>query len=82
MPIVMGVSFTFVTVLCGIAVNYGYPAAVGAVIVDGLLEGVLGLFAKYWLIHHTHCLCSRSYVHRLFVAIGWSAIVWRRFRRS
>ena len=23
MPIVMGVSFTFVTVLCGIAVNYG-----------------------------------------------------------
>lgn len=48
MPIVMGVSFTFVTVLCGIAVNYGYPAAVGAVIVGGLLEGVLGLFAKYW----------------------------------
>ena len=46
MPIVMGVSFTFVTVLCGIAVNYGYPAAVGAVIVGGLLEGVLGLFAK------------------------------------
>lgn len=82
MPIVIGVSFTFVTVLCGIAVNYGYPAAVGAVIVGGLLEGVLGLFAKYWRIHHTHCLCSRSYVHRLFVAIGWSAIVWRRFRRS
>lgn len=48
MPIVMGVSFTFVTVLCGIAVNYGYPAAVGAVIVGGLFEGVLGLFAKYW----------------------------------
>lgn len=48
MPIVMGVSFTFVTVLCGIAVNYGYPAAVGAVIVGGLLEGVLGLFAKNW----------------------------------
>lgn len=48
MPIVMGVSFTFVTVLCGIAVNYGYPAAVGAVIVGGLMEGVLGLFAKYW----------------------------------
>ncbi len=48
MPIVMGVSFTFVTVLCGIAAMYGYNAAIGAVIVGGLLEGVLGLFAKYW----------------------------------
>ncbi len=48
MPIVMGVSFTFVTVLCGIAATYGYSAAVGAVIVGGIAEGVLGLFAKYW----------------------------------
>lgn len=48
MPIVMGVSFTFVTALCSITVNYGYAAAVGAVIVGGLLEGVLGLFARYW----------------------------------
>ena len=48
MPIVMGVSFTFVTVLCGIAAAYGYNAAIGAVIVGGLMEGVLGLFAKYW----------------------------------
>lgn len=28
MPIVMGVSFTFVTVLCGIAAQYGYGAVV------------------------------------------------------
>lgn len=48
MPIVMGVSFTFVTVLCGIAAQYGYGAAMGAVIVGGILEGTLGLFAKYW----------------------------------
>lgn len=48
MPIVMGVSFTFVTVLCTVSATYGYGAAVGAVIVGGLLEGVLGLFAKYW----------------------------------
>ena len=47
-PIVMGVSFTFVTVLCGIAAQYGYGAVVGAVIVGGIFEGVLGLFAKYW----------------------------------
>lgn len=48
LPIVMGVSFTFVTVLCGIAASYGYGAVVGAVIIGGVLEGVLGLFAKYW----------------------------------
>ena len=48
LPIVMGVSFTFVTVLCGIAAKYGYPTAVGAVIAGGLIEGTLGLFAKYW----------------------------------
>lgn len=48
LPIVMGVSFTFVTVLCGIAASYGYGAVVGAVIVGGVLEGLLGLFAKYW----------------------------------
>lgn len=48
LPIVMGVSFTFVTVLCTVAANYGYPAVIGAVLVGGLIEGTLGLFAKYW----------------------------------
>lgn len=48
LPIVMGVSFTFVTVLCGIAATYGYGAVIGAVIVGGVAEGLLGLFAKYW----------------------------------
>ena len=48
LPIVMGVSFTFVTVLCTVAVNYGYPAVIGAVICGGIFEGTLGLFAKYW----------------------------------
>nr|MCR5347351.1 purine permease [Fretibacterium sp.] len=47
LPIVMGVSFTFVTILCSIAVNYGYPAMLGAVLIGGLMEGTLGLFAKY-----------------------------------
>jgi len=46
LPIVMGVSFTFVTVLCTVAANYGYPAVVGAVLVGGLFAGTLGLFAK------------------------------------
>lgn len=48
LPIVMGVSFTFVTVLCTVGANYGYPAVVGAVLIGGIFEGTLGLFAKYW----------------------------------
>lgn len=48
LPIVMGVSFTFVTVLSTVAANYGYPAVIGAVICGGIIEGILGLFAKYW----------------------------------
>lgn len=48
LPIVMGVSFTFVTVLCTVATNYGYPAVIGAVICGGILEGILGLLAAYW----------------------------------
>jgi len=48
LPIVMGVSFTFVTILSTVAMNYGYPAVIGAVFVGGIFEGVLGLLAKYW----------------------------------
>ena len=48
LPVVMGVSFTFVTVLSTISANYGYPAVIGAVLIGGLFEGTLGLFEKYW----------------------------------
>ncbi|MBR5468621.1 MAG: purine permease [Firmicutes bacterium] len=48
LPIVMGVSFTFVSVLCTVAANYGYPGIIGAVLVGGIFEGTLGLLAKYW----------------------------------
>lgn len=48
LPIVMGVSFTFVTVLSTVAANWGYPAVIGAVLVGGIFEGTLGLLAKYW----------------------------------
>lgn len=48
LPIVMGISFTFVSVLCFVGPAYGYGAVVGAVLVGGILEGILGLFAKYW----------------------------------
>lgn len=48
LPIVMGISFTFVSVFCYIGPTYGYNAVVGAVLVGGIVEGLLGLFAKYW----------------------------------
>ena len=49
LPIVMGISFTFVSILCYIGPTYGYNAIAGAVLVGGIIEGILGLFAKYWL---------------------------------
>lgn len=48
LPIVMGISFTFVSVFCYVGPTYGYNAIVGAVLVGGIVEGILGLFAKYW----------------------------------
>lgn len=48
LPIVMGVSFTFVTILSYVVASYGYPAVVGAVLIGGIVEGTLGLLAKYW----------------------------------
>lgn len=48
LPIVMGVSFTFVTILSYVGSTYGYETMVGAVLVGGLVEGTLGLLAKYW----------------------------------
>ena len=49
LPIVMGISFTFVSVFCYLGPTYGYNAIVGAVLVGGIIEGILGLLAKYWL---------------------------------
>lgn len=49
LPIVMGISFTFVSILCFVGAQYGYGTVMGAVLIGGLVEGVLGLFAKYWI---------------------------------
>lgn len=48
LPIVMGISFTFVSSACVIGSQYGYGAIMGAVLIGGIIEGLLGLFAKYW----------------------------------
>ena len=67
LPIVMGVSFTFVTVLSTIATNYGYPAVIGAVLIGGIFEGTLGLLAKYW-----KKLISPIVAASVVTAIGYS----------
>ena len=55
LPIVMGISFTFLSVSLAIGTAQGMGVLMGAVIIGGILEGLLGLFAKYWikLIPHT-----------------------------
>ena len=50
LPIVMGVSFTFLGSLLVISTNpeLGYEGMIGAVILGGIFEGIVGLSAKYW----------------------------------
>ena len=49
LPIVMGISFTFLSLAIAIAGAHGMGTLIGAVIIGGLVEGTLGLFAKYFL---------------------------------
>lgn len=48
LPIVSGISFTFVGVLISVVSVYGYGTMLGSIIVGGLFIGVFGLLAKYW----------------------------------
>lgn len=48
LPVVMGISFTFVSITSFIGSEYGYRAVIGAVLIGGIIEGLLGLFAHYW----------------------------------
>ena len=67
LPIVMGVSFTFVTVLSTVAASYGYPAVIGAAICGGVFEGVIGLFARYW-----RKIIAPVVASSVVIAIGYS----------
>lgn len=69
LPIVMGISFTFVSVFCFIGPTYGYDAIIGAVLVGGIMEGILGLFAKYWVK-----LISPIVAATVVTAIGFSLL--------
>ena len=67
LPIVMGGSFTFVTVLSTVAASYGYPAVIGAAICGGVFEGVIGLFARYW-----RKIIAPVVASSVVIAIGYS----------
>ncbi len=69
LPIVMGISFTFLSISIFIGTTYGYGAIMGAVLVGGLIEGVLGLFAKYWIK-----LISPVVAATVVTAIGFSLL--------
>lgn len=69
LPIVMGISFTFVSVFTYLGVTYGYNAIVGAVIVGGIIEGILGLLARYWIRLITPIVSST-----VVTAIGFSLL--------
>ena len=46
LPVVMGLSFTFLSAMMTLAAK-DYGLMIGAVIVGGCIEGLLGLTAKY-----------------------------------
>ena len=46
LPIIMGISFTFLSVAARKGLDYNI--IMGSIIVGGLVEGFLGLFYKYW----------------------------------
>ena len=48
LPVVMGVSFTFVSVLSAVVANYGYPAMIGAVLVGGQWRARWGFSRGSW----------------------------------
>ena len=69
LPIVMGISFTFLSLSIGIATTQGMGVLMGAVIVGGLVEGVLGLFAVYWIKLVPHIVAAT-----VVTAIGFSLL--------
>ena len=69
LPIVMGISFTFLSLNIGIATSQGMGVLMGAVIIGGLVEGLLGLFAKYWVKLVPHIVAAT-----VVTAIGFSLL--------
>lgn len=69
LPIVMGISFTFLSLAIVIATSQGMGTLMGAIIVGGLVEGCLGLFPKWWTR-----LISPIVAATVVTAIGFSLL--------
>lgn len=69
LPIVMGISFTFLSLAIVIASAQGMGTLIGAVIVGGLLEGCLGLCSKLWTRFITPVVAAT-----VVTAIGFSLL--------
>ena len=69
LPIVMGISFTFLSLAIGIATTKGMGTLMGAVIVGGFVEGCLGLFPNKWTKLIPHIVAAT-----VVTAIGFSLL--------
>ena len=69
LPIVMGISFTFLSLAIAIASAQGMGTLMGAVIVGGLVEGLLGLFPNQWTKLIPHVVAAT-----VVTAIGFSLL--------
>ena len=69
LPIVMGISFTFLSLAIAIATTQGMGTLMGAVIVGGLVEGCLGLFPNKWTKLIPHVVAAT-----VVTAIGFSLL--------
>ena len=69
LPIVMGISFTFLSLSIGIATSHGMGVLMGAVVIGGVIEGLLGLCAKYWVKLVPHIVAAT-----VVTAIGFSLL--------
>ena len=70
LPVVMGISFTFLNSAIFVGTTYGYATIIGCVLIGGIIEGILGLFAKYWIK-----LISPIVAATVVTAIGFSLLI-------
>lgn len=69
LPIVMGISFTFLSLAILIASSQGMGTLMGSVIIGGLVEGCLGLSIRQWRKLVPHVVAAT-----VVVAIGFSLL--------
>ncbi len=82
LPMVTGISFTYVAAAMSISQNQGDGAVAGAVVLGGLLEVVPGWTAKVLaLLRAADRIRNRGYVDWFFAALRWCHQFRRRFRR-